>query len=207
MIVRQSDQKTMFYEPHLKNHGLPYNPFKALIVPRPIGWISTCDPDGNVNLAPYSYFNGCHTDPPVVMFGVEYSANARMKDTLRNVEQTGEFVCNFVGYELREHMNKTATGSAVDEMEWAGLKKLPSRLVRPPRVAASPVHLECRFLQSVAMPRVESGSHGKVVVGVHIRDDVVVGGIVDFRKLRPIARMGYMDYTEVAASFAMERPR
>ncbi len=201
----------MFYQPELKNHGLPYNPFKALVVPRPIGWISTCSKDGVVNLAPYSYFNGCHTDPPVVMFGVEYSANKRMKDTLRNVEETGEFVCNFVGFELRDKMNATATEEEVDEMDIAGIDKLPSTLVKPPRVAASPVHLECKFLESVTMPRWENGSHGKVVfgqvVGIHIRDEVIVDGMVDYRKLRPIARMGYMDYVEVGeTAFSMTRP-
>ncbi len=200
----------MFYQPELKNHGLPYNPFKGLVIPRPIGWISTISKEGMVNLAPYSYFNGCHTDPPVVMFGVEYSAKGRMKDTLRNVEDTGEFVCNFVGFGLREAMNTTATGREVNEMDAAGLERLPSTLVKPPRVAASPVHLECRFLQAVTMPRVEGGSHGKVVfgqvIGIHIRDDVIVNGMVDHRKLRPIARMGYMDYSEIGNTFSMDRP-
>jgi flavin reductase (DIM6/NTAB) family NADH-FMN oxidoreductase RutF len=200
----------MFYQPELRNHGLPYNPFKALIVPRPIGWISTCNENGTVNLAPYSYFNGCHTEPPVVMFGAEWSGTSRMKDTLRNVERTGEFVCNFVGYELREAMNKTATEEDVDEMDAAALEKLPSRLVKPPRVAASPVHLECRYLQSVTMPCGADGLQGKVVfgqvIGVHIRDEVIVDGIVDFRRLRPIARMGYMDYVEMGPAFGMDRP-
>lgn len=200
----------MFYQPELRNHGLPYNPFKALIVPRPIGWISTCNENGTVNLAPYSYFNGCHTEPPVVMFGAEYSSSSRMKDTLRNVERSGEFVCNFVGYELREAMNKTATEQDIDEMDAAGLEKLPSRLVKPPRVAASPVHLECRYLESVTMPRGTDGLHGKVVfgqvIGVHIRDEVIIDGMVDFRRLRPIARMGYMDYVEMGQSFCMDRP-
>ncbi|MGE0799967.1 MAG: flavin reductase family protein [Lautropia sp.] len=201
----------MFYQPELSNHGLPYNPFKALVIPRPIGWITSCDKDGVVNLAPYSYFNGCQTDPPVVMFGVEYGTGDRMKDTLRNVEETGEFVCNFVGYELREQMNMTATKQQVREMDVAGLDSLPSTLVRPPRVARSPVHLECRFLQSVVLPRREGGPHGKVVlgqvVGVHINDEVIVDGIVDHRKLRPIARMGYMDYVEVGEAFSMLSPR
>lgn len=200
----------MFYQPELRNHGLPYNPFKALIVPRPIGWISTCNENGTVNLAPYSYFNGCHTEPPVVMFGAEWPGTSRMKDTLRNVERTGEFVCNFVGYELREAMNKTAIEEDVDEMDAAGLEKLPSRLVKPPRVAASPVHLECRYLESVTMPGGTNDLQGKVVfgqvIGVHIRDEVIVDGIVDFRRLRPVARMGYMDYVEMGQAFCMDRP-
>jgi flavin reductase (DIM6/NTAB) family NADH-FMN oxidoreductase RutF len=201
----------MFYETALNNHGLPFNPFKALVVPRPIGWISSISKNGAVNLAPYSFFNGCHTLPPVVMYGVEYGGkNTRLKDSLRNVEETGEFVVNMVTFDLRHAMNQTATHAEIDEMEAAGLEKAPSRLVKPPRVAASPVHLECKYLQTVNMPAPTAGAQGAVVfgqvIGIHIRDDVIVDGRVDYRKIRPIARLGYMDYTVVDEVFSLNRP-
>lgn len=200
----------MFYETALNNHGLPYNPFKALVVPRPIGWISSISKAGIVNLAPYSFFNACTGDPPCVMFGIEPGASTRVKDSLRNVEETGEFVANLVTYDLRHAMNVTATHAEVDEMELAGLERKPSHMVKPPRVAAAPAHLECKYLQSVAMPKPARGEAGVVVfgqvVGIHIRDDVIVDGMVDYRKIRPIARLGYKDYTVVDEVFSIDRP-
>ena len=200
----------MFYETATNNHGLPFNPFKALVVPRPIGWISSISKTGVVNLAPYSFFNACAGSPPCVMFAVEPGASTRVKDSLRNVEETGEFVANLVPYDLRDAMNVTATHAEVDEMELAGLEKEPSRMVKPPRVAAAPAHLECKYLQTVMMPKPASGEAGAVVfgqvVGIHIRDDVIVDGKVDYLKIRPIARLGYKDYTVVDDVFSIERP-
>lgn len=201
----------MYYEPGKSGHGLPRDPFKALIAPRPIGWISSLDPAGVVNLAPYSYFNAVATDPPIVMFGPSGRAGGE-KDTRRNVEATGEFVVNVVPYALREAMNATSAevGPEVDEFALAGLEALPSRRVRPPRVKGAPAHLECVYLQTVALPPARDGTSNAVVLGrvvaIHIDDSVIVDGRVDPRRFRPVARLGYMDYTSVEDVFEMIRP-
>ena len=145
----------MFYDTRIGDHGLPHNPFKACVVPRPIGWITSVNEAGVVNLAPYSFFNGVAGDPPCVMF----SPGGRKtdgppdgsKDSLANVERTGEFVCNVVTWDLREAMNVTSAPApaGVDEAAVAGLEMVPSKLVKPPRVKASPIHMECKYLQTV----------------------------------------------------------
>lgn len=197
----------MFYETDTNNHGLKHNPFKALVAPRPIGWISTVSSDGVVNLAPYSFFNGVSDDPPFVMF-----SSAGQKDSQRNAEETGEFVCSLATYDLREHMNTTSAGVGpeIDEMALAGLTPAPSKLVKPPRVAESPVALECRHFQTIALPAAEGKDGYSVVlghvVGIHIDESVLDDGLVDMQKLRPIARLGYMDYTVVDTVFSMDRP-
>lgn len=198
----------MFYDAIANAHGLRRDPFKALVVPRPIGWISTLSESGVVNLAPYSYFNAVATNPHVVMF----SSGGR-KDSMRNAEATGEFVCNLATWELREQMNATSAEVAAetDEMALAGLEAAPSQLVRPPRVKASPVALECRYLQTIRIADLEgtpSDNHvvfGQVV-GIHIDDGCIVDGLVDVTRLRPVARLGYMDYAVVETLFSMERP-
>ncbi len=203
----------MYYEPGKSDHGLARDPFKALVVPRPIGWISSVDPEGVVNLAPYSYFNAVATDPPIVMFcpGGRLGTGA-MKDSRRNVEATGEFVVNIVPYALREAMNATSAevGPEVDEFALAGLTPLPARLVRPPRVAGAPVHLECRHLRTVELPCNDPASSNAAVFGtvvaIHIDDSIIVDGRVDVRRFRPVARLGYMDYTSVEEVFEMIRP-
>ncbi|MDA7945863.1 MAG: flavin reductase family protein [Hyphomicrobiaceae bacterium] len=197
----------MFYETETNEHGLKHNPFKALVAPRPIGWISTVSTDGVVNLAPYSFFNGVSDIPPFVMF-----SSAGQKDSQRNAEETGEFVCSLATYDLREHMNTTSAGVGpeVDEMDLAGLTPAPSKLVKPPRVAESPVALECKHFQSIALPAAEGRDPYSVVlghvVGIHIDESVLNDGLVDMQKLRPIARLGYMDYTVVETVFSMDRP-
>jgi flavin reductase (DIM6/NTAB) family NADH-FMN oxidoreductase RutF len=201
----------MFYRTDENSHGLPRDPFKALVAPRPIGWISTLDRDGNANLAPYSYFNACHTRPPVVMIGAEpHPDGDRGKDTERIIEETGEFVCNLVTYALREAMNQTSAFVDGDEFEHAGLEKAPAELVRPPRVAASPAHLECRYLQSIQMPGTGDTRTGRLVlgqvVGIHIDDSILTDGRVDVGKVRPLARLGYMDYAVIDQVFRMDRP-
>ena len=202
----------MFYETATKAHGLPHDPFKSCIVPRPIGWISTLDPEGRVNLAPYSFFNGIASDPPMVMFASSGSADRATKDTQANCEATGEFVANLATWDLREAMNATsaAVAAGVDEMDLAGLETAPSRLVKPPRVKAAPIHMECLYHQTVDLPCDETGSRNAIVlgrvVGIHIDDAVLRDGLVDIAKIRPIARLGYMDYTSVESVFAMQRP-
>ena len=145
----------MFYEPIKKNHGLPKNPFNSLVIPRPIGWITSRDPEGVVNLAPYSFFNAVCYSPPTVMFASGAgSGEDGLKDSLRNVETTGEFVCNLVTWENREKMNQTSASVSkdVNELEMAGLMSHPGRLVDVPWVAEAPVHLECRHVKSVELP-------------------------------------------------------
>ena len=202
----------MFYETAKNNHGLPFNPFKSCVVPRPIGWISTVSHDGIVNLAPFSMFNQLNYDPPFVCFsGSNRTNTGQRKDSVVNAEETGEFVVNMATYDLREHVNVTSqfVDPDVDEFELAGLGKLPSRLVRPPRVAESPIHLECQFHGTWTLPsnRRHSTHHVVIgeVVGIHIRDDVIgADGKIDIQKIRPLARLGYMDYTSVTEVFTMK---
>ena len=198
----------MFYDAITNEHGLKFDPFKALITPRPIGWISTLGADGVVNLAPYSFFNMVSTDPHYVMF----SSGGR-KDSQRNAEQTGEFVCSLATFKLRSQMNATGAFAApdVDEMQHAGLTPAPSRIVKPPRVAESPVALECRYFKTVALPGNDpDNAYAMVigqVVGVHIADEAIVDGVVDVKKLGTIGRLGYLDYTVVDKTFSMAPPK
>jgi flavin reductase (DIM6/NTAB) family NADH-FMN oxidoreductase RutF len=198
----------MFYDAVANTHGLTWDPFKALVTPRPIGWISTLGKNGVVNLAPYSFFNAVSTDPHFVMF----SSGGR-KDSQRNAEETGEFVCSLATYDLRDAMKQTSSHVApeVDEMKLAGVTPAPSTLVAPPRVAESPVAFECRYWRTVDLPGPDGGlgTHAIVlgqVVGVHIDDAVIVDGRVDVTKLRPIARLGYSDYAVIEEVFELTRP-
>ena len=205
----------MFIDPAqtLRPPPLAHSPFKALVVPRPIGWISTRGRNGAVNLAPYSFFNAISEDPPCVLFcaGGQHR-DGGLKDSLKNAEETGEFVYNLVTADLAQAMNRTAAHEPrdVDEMALAGLTAAPSRNVKPPRVAESPASFECRTLQIVVPdhPR----ARGRVaivlgeVVGIHLRDDVIVDGRVDIGRLRPLARLGDNDYTVVERAFPMARP-
>jgi flavin reductase (DIM6/NTAB) family NADH-FMN oxidoreductase RutF len=201
----------MFYEPDKNNHGLPHDPFKSIVVPRPIGWISSLDREGRVNLAPFSQFNNLGYDPPYVMFAAaNFPRLPRPKDSVTNVIETGEFVVNMATYELREAVNMTssAVDPEIDEATLAGLEMIPSKLVKPPRVAASPVHLECRYHCTLALPgRNLEQSHYVVigqVIGVHIKDEAITAeGRIDVLKLRPLARLGYHDYTSVESFFTM----
>lgn len=196
----------MFYDAVENSHGLPFDPFKALVVPRPIGWISSLSASGVANLAPYSFFNAVSNRPNIVMF----SSGGR-KDSAANIEATGEFVCNMATWDLREAMNQSSAnvGADIDEFELAGLDKAPSRLVKPPRVAASPVAFECTYLQTVELPP-SNGAPNLVVfgqvIGIHIDDDVIQDGKVDVTGFKPIARLGYNDYAVVEELFEMVRP-
>jgi flavin reductase (DIM6/NTAB) family NADH-FMN oxidoreductase RutF len=201
----------MFYEPDKDNHGLPFNPYKSIVVPRPIGWISTVSRDGILNLAPYSQFNNVGYDPPYVMFsGNSFSDTGRRKDSVKNATDTGEFVVNMATYELREAVNITSRflPPGIDEAAVAGLDMISCRIVKAPRVAASPVHLECKFHGSLALPgnAIDQVHHLVIgrVVGVHIRDDVITAdGKLDILKIRPLARLGYFDYTSIESVFTM----
>jgi flavin reductase (DIM6/NTAB) family NADH-FMN oxidoreductase RutF len=202
----------MFYEAD-KPHGLRHNPFKALVVPRPIGWVSTLSQAGVVNLAPFSFFNAVSDAPPVVIIGCNgRHSDGGVQDTVSNIRETHEFVCNLATWELREAMNKTSAQvpRSTDEMALAGLDPAPSRLVRPPRVAASPATLECVLLHMVELPSTVAGYTNHTVfgrvVGVHISDDIIRDGMIDMGRFHPIARLGYHDYTVVREVFTMRRP-
>jgi len=203
----------MYYETDKNDHGLRYNPLKACVAPRPIGWMTTISAAGVVNLAPFSFFNLLSYDPPFVMFSAgSHEVDGGKKDTVANIEATGEFVYNMATWAQKEQMNTTATiiDRGVDEMAAAGLEALPSRLVRPPRVKGSPVHFECRRHQVIELPGRRPSSVHQLVIGrvvaVHIDDAVLTtDGRIDLVKVRPIARLGYKDYTSVDAVFQMEK--
>lgn len=200
-------------EPGLRPPGMKHSIYAAVVVPRPIGWITTVSADGVVNLAPYSFFNGVSADPMCVM----YCANGAHteggpKDSLQNVTETGEFVFNLVTAGLADAMNETSANAprSVDEMELAGLEPQPSVKVKPPRVGAAPIHLECELDQVVELPSSETTLNRMVigkVVHIHIDDSVIVDGMVDWKLLRPLARLGYMDYAEIADPFTLDRPK
>ncbi|MCE9649518.1 MAG: flavin reductase family protein [Parvibaculum sp.] len=198
----------MFYEAETNKHGLKHDPFKALVVPRPIGWISTLDLNGVSNLAPYSFFNAVSTDPHIVMF-----SSAGRKDSQRNAEETGEFVCNLAGWEQREKMNMSSStvGPEVDEFVLSGLATEPSRMVKPLRVEGAPAHLECVYLKTIELVG-RDGRHSYdmvlgEVVGIHIDDRFIADGMVDSAAMKPVSRLGYMDYAVVDEIFTMKRPR
>jgi flavin reductase (DIM6/NTAB) family NADH-FMN oxidoreductase RutF len=203
----------MYYEPGVTEHGLRYNPLKACVVPRPIGWITTLSADGVVNLAPFSFFNLLSYDPPFVMFSAGvHEADGGKKDSVANVEATAEFVYSMATWAQKDQMNATAriVDRAVDEMAAVGLEPLPSRLVRPPRVKDSPVHFECRLHQIVRLPGRSPAAEHHVVIGqvvaVHIDDAALTAdGRVDVLKIAPIARLGYQDYAAVESIFQMAK--
>ncbi len=199
----------MFYEPEKRDKALlPYDPFKAIVAPRPIGWITSMSAKGEINLAPYSFFNGVNSRPNLVMF-----ASENYKDSVAFIEETGEFVCSLATYDLRDQMNETAAPMprGQNEMVRAGLAPAPSRLVKPPRVAASPCALECRMTKIVAMTGIDGEPvdchvvFGQVI-GVYIDDRFIVDGLLDTAAMRPIARCGYDHYAVVESVFAMQRP-
>jgi flavin reductase (DIM6/NTAB) family NADH-FMN oxidoreductase RutF len=198
----------MFYETAKNDHGLPYNPFKAIVAPRPIGWITSMSSGGEINLAPYSFFNAISDRPPIVLFSSE-----GLKDSPAFVEETKEFVCNLATFELRNVMNDTSGDypRGVNEMKECGITPAPSRLVRPPRVAASPCALECKLLRIVHLDDLDGRPSNRYVVfgqviGVHIDDRFIRNGRLDTAAMRPIARCGYSDYAVVNEVFAMTRP-
>lgn len=198
----------MHYDAKANIHGLKHDPYKALVAPRPIGWISSMSASGALNLAPYSFFNGVSDNPHIVMF-----ASQGFKDSQRNVEETGEFVCNLATWELREAMNATSAPveRGVSEFDIAGLTPAPSIDVKVPRVKESPVAFECRYLKTVDLSDVDGvkGRYSIVlgqVVRIHIDDAYIKDGIVDVTRLRPVSRLGYRDYSVVDTLFSMTRP-
>ena len=205
----------MFYDATKRNHGMAVDPLTALIVPRPIGWISTIDGQGRVNLAPYSFYNAVSGSPPMIYFSTTgtYGDNPT-KHSRRNAEETGEFVVNMVSAELAREMNVTTTmvDYGIDEMKLAGLAPAPSRYVKPPRVARSPIALECKYWKTVEMPIGEGReTHRAAVVfgrvlGVHIDDSIIKNGRIDTLAFKPVARLGYSEYTTTENVWKMPRP-
>ena len=206
----------MLYPTSARAPGLKFDPFKALAVPRPIGWIASVDRNGVPNLAPYSFFNAISDRPPMVMF----SSGGR-KDSLRNIEETGEFTCSIANWDLRDAMNLSSAPVApgVDEFALAGLKPAASLLVKPPRVAQAPAAFECRLWKTIALPAAaarpgaEAASEGYTlvigeVVAIYIDDAFIEDGIVLTGQMRPLARLGYMDYSVVTPEslFTLNRP-
>ena len=197
-----------FYDP-AAGHGLAHDPFKAIVAPRVIGWMSTRSAEGRLNLAPYSFFGAFAGSPPIIGFSSE-----GRKDTLRNIEQTGEFVWNLCSQELAEAMNRSSAPVApeVDEFELAGLTPVAGRNVSVPRVGEAPAALECRLLQVVRLHDLDGRpmdnwlSLGQVV-GVHIRKAFLRDGLFDTHAARPILRAGYRgDYAGLGDMFRMFRP-
>ena len=198
----------MYYDTNKNNHGLPHNPFKALTVPRPIGWISTVSKNDIGNLSPYSYFNGLSYDPPFVMFSAGNRADGSKKDSVLNAEETGEFVVNMSTWDTRFQMNDTSWIMEPDELEKTGLTAIDSINIKPKRVAESPVHFECKYHQTVLLPgNKKEGFHHVVfgqVIGIHIKDEFITDdGIVNTLKMKVIARLGYNDYTLVDKTFSI----
>jgi len=205
-----ADDTAHYYQPS-NGHGLVHDPFNAIVGPRPIGWISSVRADGGRNLAPYSFFNAFNYRPPIIGF-----STIGWKDTVANIQATGEFVWNLATMALAPRMNATSAHAPpeVDEFELSGLTPSPSRLVAPPRVLESPVNFECRLsqliqLQSAAGEPVKSWLVLGEVVAVHIDRDLLKDGVYDTAAARPILRAGRMgDYAEIRpeAMFEMSRP-
>ena len=205
-----TDKDLHYYEPG-HGHGLKHDPFNAIIAPRPIGWISSRDAKGHVNLAPYSFFNGFNYHPPIIGF-----SSTSWKDSVANIQETGEFVWNLATMELAQQMNATAAHVAheVDEFTVAGLTPVPGRIVGVPRVAESPVSFECKLTQIVQL----QGADGRKVSGwltlgevvaVHIDKRMIKDGVYQTALARPIVRAGRRgDYFEIRpdAQFEMVRP-
>jgi flavin reductase (DIM6/NTAB) family NADH-FMN oxidoreductase RutF len=202
----------MFYDARRNDHGLPNDPFKALVVPRPIGWVSTLSKDGKANLGPYSFFNAFAEDPHYVAFGSGNSRTGGLKDSITNIEATGEFVLSLVTWDLREAMNASSASvpHGTDEFELAKLTKAPCKLVKPLRVAESPVAFECTWFKTIDLP----GDDGTVenhmvigrVIGIHIDDRYILDGRVNTAAMQPIARLGYAEYATVTEAWRMRRP-
>ena len=197
----------MFYDAIRNDHGFEYDPFKALVAPRPIGWISSLSADGTANLAPYSYFNAMAESPHYVVFG-----SGDGKDSIGNIEATGEYAVNLATFDLREQMNASSARvpSHMDEFDLARLGKAPCRLIKAPRVAESPVCLECRLYRVVDLPDDEGRVDNRMVIGrvigIHIDDRFIENGRVNTAAMHPIARLGYSEYATVESAWRMRRP-
>jgi flavin reductase (DIM6/NTAB) family NADH-FMN oxidoreductase RutF len=205
----------MHYVPGKDHHGLPHDPFKSCVIPRPIGWISSLSPEGIPNLAPFSQFQNLGYKPPYVMFSANEGDGSKRRDSVNNIEATGEFVWNMATYALRDAVNKSAQDVApeVDEFEISGVTKAPSIDVKPFRVAESPVHFECKYYSTLRLPGEgkDGGGAADVVIGrvvrIHVDEKALTkDGLLDVVRIRPIARLGYYHYTSIDSVFEMIIP-
>ncbi|SEV90604.1 NADH-FMN oxidoreductase RutF, flavin reductase (DIM6/NTAB) family [Cognatiyoonia koreensis] len=199
----------MFYRPE-DGHGLPHNPFNAIVTPRPIGWISTRGADGSDNLAPYSFFNAVAYEPPQVMFASTSAKPDRdgTKDSVANIRDTGVFAVNIVAFAMRDVMNRTSGPwpRDTDEFADAGIAKSDCATIACARVQDAPATLECKLTQIVQLPGAANFVVFGEVTGVHMRDDCLVNGLFDVTTFNPLARLGYHDYSFVDAVFSLKRP-
>jgi len=201
----------MFYTTDTRKHGLPHDPFKALVVPRPIGWVATVDANGTSNLAPFSYFNAISDNPPMLMFSI-----ANGKDTLNNLESTGECTCSIASHPMVDQLNlsSAAVDRSVSEFELANIATAKSQVVKPPRVDKSPAAFECKHWKTIKLPLNKERSNigfSTVIVtveAVYINDNYIVDGKVDTAAMQPLARLGYMDYAVINRDnmFTLNRP-
>lgn len=198
----------MFYEPK-EGHGLPHDPFKAIVAPRPIGWIGTKSKTGALNLAPYSFFNAVCDKPPMVLF-----SSTGVKDSEAYIEETGEFTANLVSDNLKEQMNASSVNAprGTDEFGYAGLTPAAGKLIAAPYVRQAYAALECvavdiRRLQDKEGRPTENYMVIGEVVGVHLDESVLTDGLLDVAKVRPVTRLGYMDYATTDSVYQMFRPR
>ncbi|MEM7242242.1 MAG: flavin reductase family protein [Pseudomonadota bacterium] len=201
----------MFYEPAKDNHGLKYNPYKAIVAPRPIAWVSTRGGNGD-NLGPYSFFNAMSDMPPMLGFN---SGPAKLgidepKDSVTNIRETGEFVVNIVSADLMNAMNTSSFHfeHGIDEFEKAGLTKSEATMINAPMVADSPVNLECKLYDILDLPA-PGNAHWIIgeVIGIHIKDEFIDGDFVRTGAWRPVSRLGYKEYAIVENVIALERPK
>jgi flavin reductase (DIM6/NTAB) family NADH-FMN oxidoreductase RutF len=197
----------MFYKPGQPT-GLAFNPFKAIIAPRPIGWVSTVDAQGRLNLAPYSFFNAVGSNPDMIAFGSD-----GLKDSVLNARETGEFVYNLVTMPLIEKMNlsSVALPHGENEFEFGDISTAPSQIVKPPRVADTPAAFECKVVNFLELKDLDGNDTDRFlvigqIVGVHIKDDYIVDGRFDMVKAQTVARCGYKDYVLIEKLFELLRP-
>lgn len=199
----------MFYEPK-NGHGLPHNPFNAIVTPRPIGWISTRDTDGQDNLAPYSFFNAVAYVPPQVMFASTSTKPDQdgTKDSVSNIRETGVFAVNIVEYTARDAMNQSSGtwDREVDEFAISGIDKADCETINCPRVKDTPATLECKLTQILQLPGEANFAVFGEVTGVHMRDDCLIDGMFDVTTFNPLTRLGYRDYSVIREVFSLQRP-
>ena len=199
----------MFYRPE-DGHGLPHNPFNAIITPRPIGWISTRGTDGQDNLAPYSFFNAVAYEPPQVMFASTSAKPDRdgTKDSVANIRDTKVFCVNVVEYAQRDVMNTTSGPwpRETDEFDEAGVERTDCETIACSRVANAPASLECKLTRIVQLPGAANFVVFGEVIGVHMRDDCLVDGTFDVTRFQPLTRLGYRDYSRITELFSLKRP-
>ena len=202
----------MFYEVTDKNDWLTH--FKSLIVPRPIGWISSKNNEGQINLAPYSFFNAIATIPPMVVIGPGgYSKSGKNKDTLLNIKNNPEFVCNFVSWDVKDIMNESSYSfdNNESEIEKLNIETEDSTMVSIPRVKLSPAHFECTLFKIIDLPSDSKGNPNHLIIGniigINISDKIIKNDRIDIGELKPISRMGYDDYALINTIFSMKRPK